>query len=1178
MMSLGLLLLCPALPAAAQTPAPVLDGKLDDAYWRQTPVHRLEPDQPGVPAETGGDIRAVIHGRYLLIAARLPEPSGRVTARVTGRHPDWEEEDMLQITVGPDIGSTDRVVRINPFGALTTQRDGQEVYPNSHRYLVATSVSESEWTLEFAFPLNLVGAPGPEPILLSVQRIRAMRPGTPQLRWRWPKFDPVTKVAVDRSVPWDAPAPECRPALLGNPAPPLLAGQSPIPPATAGWNDAPWTSVPAWTLPLNLPGSPAPKLRTEVKAIHDGETLSILARAEEPDAPIATVTEHDGRVERDDSFHVYLAVSGSSYAQISVNASGYLYDAAGKTGGPRISRPRADWQSGAKVTTRRGPGFWTARLDIPLENVLNILGEPKTQTNLRVLFARVRPGRRGVLSETSALPAMSGQTMLAPIRYQRLNLTGAAPSTLPQVSPPPAPPALDTQVWSPTERQQRRPAGMVEANLRARTIASLQSEAKSWSAIQTRQQWEQFREPRVAALRRFLGDFPARTPLNTKVGKEFQGPGYRRLDIVYQSRPGLWIAANLYLPESPRGRIPAFVIVPSHHRPRSQMELQDMGILWARSGSAVLVADNLGHGERIQTYPWNREGYHARYTLGLQLYAAGESLIKWMVWDIMRSVDLLTSRPEVDPERIILLGAVAGGGDPAAVAAAVDSRIAAVAPFNYGEATPENAGRAVWPAGLADPGWGSWESTRNLPRSIADQFMPWLVCASVAPRRFVFSYEMGWDAEKQPIWQRYRKVFGLYNALDNLDEAQGFGGFPGPGECTNIGASQRKTLYPELERWFGIPAPAQEPDDRRPESELLSYDPQLALTAANRPVHELAHEIARPRLASARSALSSLDAPARLNWLRREWTRRLGDMEPNPAPAITTHAPRTLNGATVEAITVESEPGIAVPMLLLNPTTATARRGVVIALSHAGKEGMWRGHHAELMKLVQQGFAVCLPDVRGIGETSPDLRRGPSTTETSQAATELMLGSSLLGRRVKDLRSVIAYLRTRPAIDTSRIAIWGDSEAPLNPQRLLLDEAPGWQIGPDVQQTADPLGGLLALFTALYEPGVRAIATRRNLASIESLLADPFAYLPGHVIVPDMLSAGDLNDIAAALPAAIWIESPIDARNRALTATQLESDFASLNAAAGSRIQVSGHAPAPNALTDWLIAQLRSAP
>ena len=100
-----------------------------------------------------------------------------------------------------------------------------------------------------------------------------------------------------------------------------------------------------------------------------------------------------------------------------------------------------------------------------------------------------------------------------------------------------------------------------------------------------------------------------------------------------------------------------------------------------------------------------------------------------------------------------------------------------------------------------------------------------MICASVAPRRFIYSYEMGWEAERQPAWARYTKVFGLYGALDHLDEAHGFGTFPGPGECANIGPSQRQTLYPELNRWFGIPIPVSEPDDRRPESELSTLNP-----------------------------------------------------------------------------------------------------------------------------------------------------------------------------------------------------------------------------------------------------------------------------------------------------------------------------------------------------------------
>src|SRR4029077_9434273 len=138
--------------------------------------------------------------------------------------------------------------------------------------------------------------------------------------------------------------------------------------------------------------------------------------------------------------------------------------------------------------------------------------------------------------------------------------------------------------------------------------------------VKTAADWERFREPRLKALANSLGEFPPRSALNTRIIKEFQGKDYRRQDLIYQSRPGLWVTANLYSPLGSPARIPGIVIVHSHHRPKSQGELQDMGILWARAGCAVLIMDQIGHGERIQNYPWNREAYHSRYVMGMQLY------------------------------------------------------------------------------------------------------------------------------------------------------------------------------------------------------------------------------------------------------------------------------------------------------------------------------------------------------------------------------------------------------------------------------------------------------------------------------------------------------------------------------------------------------------------------------
>ena len=66
---------------------------------------------------------------------------------------------------------------------------------------------------------------------------------------------------------------------------------------------------------------------------------------------------------------------------------------------------------------------------------------------------------------------------------------------------------------------------------------------------------------------------------------------------------------------------------------------------------------------------WERQDYYFRYDSGIQLQLLGDSLMGWFVADIMRAVDLLVGRRDIDPNRLIVMGAVAGGGDPAAVAA-----------------------------------------------------------------------------------------------------------------------------------------------------------------------------------------------------------------------------------------------------------------------------------------------------------------------------------------------------------------------------------------------------------------------------------------------------------------------------------------------------------------------------
>jgi dienelactone hydrolase len=248
------------------------------------------------------------------------------------------------------------------------------------------------------------------------------------------------------------------------------------------------------------------------------------------------------------------------------------------------------------------------------------------------------------------------------------------------------------------------PAGMLARDARSRLRAANMRENRAWEAVTSRDDWEAFRAPRLRALRESLGPPRAEptAPPRVIVAQSLQGDGYRIENLAFESRPGLVVTANLYQPTSPPRSMPVILISHSHHNPKTQGELQDMGMTWARSGCLVLVMDHLGHGERRQhpfrteaDYPQpfraGRQDYYFRHNTGAQLHLVGESLMGWMAWDLMRCLDLLLSRPGIDKDRVILLGAVAGGGDTAAVTAALDPRVKAVVPFNFGGPQPDYA-------------------------------------------------------------------------------------------------------------------------------------------------------------------------------------------------------------------------------------------------------------------------------------------------------------------------------------------------------------------------------------------------------------------------------------------------------------------------------------------------------
>ena len=710
--------------------------------------------------------------------------------------------------------------------------------------------------------------------------------------------------------------------------------------------------------------------------------------------------------------------------------------------------------------------------------------------------------------------------------------------------------SLESDLFTAAERDDLQ--HLLRRDVRARGQAADQRDAKAWSRIQSRADWERFCAPRLEALRQSLGPLPpvSATP-RPQVTRRVEGEGFRIENTVYETGPGVVVTANLYLPASPPDRMPAILIIHSHHNPRTQGELMDMGMTWARNGCAVLIPDQFGYGERRQHPPGPRQDYRFRYINGIKLHLIGETLMGWMVRDTIGAVDLLCGRPDVDRDRIILIGAVAGGGDPAAVTAALDPRIACVVPFNFGGPQPES------PHPLSEDaeasfnymGAGYWESTRSLRLSGREGFLPWVIVASVAPRGLIYAHEFSWDQEHDPVWKRLQQVFAWSNASEYLGFTHGAGQVTGrPPEsthCNNVGIPHRRMIHPMLERAFNIPIP-QEYQDRLPEEALMCLPPedQADPDAIPQPraQREMFAEMGGVRASAMHDTLATLSSLGRRQHLRREWAERLGDIAPQGQPEVKSHTVQQLDKLRIERTILEVESGIPVPLLLLRPLPEDRATGaVVVAVAHAGKQDFLDQRAAEIAALLEAGIAVCLPEVRGTGETRLQAPRQRRSETTNLSVTEWMLGQTLLGARLRDLRSVLRFLRAGHLGTDLKLALWGDSFAPTNPPDFedpLIEED-------EEVLLSEPLGGLLALFGALYEEGVAAVVARRTIAGYQAILRDTFCYVPHDCLVFDALGAGDLAEVAAALaPRPLRLEALVDGRNCPMPVQEVEQRFA----------------------------------
>jgi hypothetical protein len=381
-------------------------------------------------------------------------------------------------------------------------------------------------------------------------------------------------------------------------------------------------------------------------------------------------------------------------------------------------------------------------------------------------------------------------------------------------------------------------------------------------------------------------------------------------------------------------------------------------------------------------------------------------------------------------------------------------------------------------------------------------------------------------------------------------------------------------IHPAFEKWFGISVtPESEFSARRDAGDLRAMTEEAARELKPKGLVDLLPQLVQERVDTVRKQMAGKDPAEQRRVLRAAWSRVLGPMTPAQEPKTVPQHRKAVDvpGASVERIVLEVEPGIVVPLLLISGLNDAGRRPpIVVAVAQSGKEDFLRQRADDIARLVTSGMAVCLPDLRGTGETRTGDDRGQTSSDTSRSSTELMLGGTMLGARLRDLRSVLHYLRSRDALDSGRIALWGDSFAPVNTNEANL-RAPHRITGRPHQ--AEPLGGLLALLGGLFDEGIHTVYVSGGLADLQSVMQSQFVSIPHDVVVPGALTAGDLCDIAAALtPRPLCLEGLVDAQNRRLSPEAVRETYrpataAYRRAAAERDIAVGGLQPKP---ANWL--------
>lgn len=616
---------------------------------------------------------------------------------------------------------------------------------------------------------------------------------------------------------------------------------------------------------------------------------------------------------------------------------------------------------------------------------------------------------------------------------------------------------------------------------RVRQIEQTANNQRS-SLISKRDAENYVREVR-AKIQQCFGPWPDKTPLNARVTGILDRDTYHIEKVIFESRPGFPVTANLYVPKGRKIPLPAVVGTCGHSdNGKAFPSYQSFAQGLVKMGYIVLIFDPLGQGERIQYLNSENKSRHGAgvmehlYT-GSQMVLTGESLNSWFAWDGIRALDYLLTRPEVDPKHLGITGN-SGGATQVAWLCGVEPRFTMAAPCCFVTTFRHNMENEV-PA----------DSEQYPPHALALGLDHSDFIAAMAPKPVILlgNEKDFFDARGlEESFTRLKHLYKLLGAEQNIQL------FVGP-DYHGYSQLNREAMYGCFNKVTKISDLNSEPSLTIEDEETLWCTPHGQIgDSKSRTTFSITSQISIKLRNNRENLNGEALKQAVIDALKLPQYTGVPDFR-----ILRPMANRLYPKKFAITYLVETETNISIPVYRLDDNKLLSRPPVglkraLLYISHQSADNELRQEQflTELIR-TEPNSAVFACDVRGIGESQPNTCHDnflePYSNDYFYAGHSNMLDYSYPGQKTFDILRVIDWLKS------------------IGHQEIHL-VAKGW-------------GSISSTFAALLSDAVVQVTFKNALTSYSDIAESEEYNWPLSTLLPGVLKTFDLPDCYRALEA-----------------------------------------------------------